>query len=215
MQRRPFLFRAVNIKYFKQILFGTFKSHHLTKLSHGYTTRAANEDPHEASGMVHLLRCLEVYSQAIAFFAHPAVESSLHRTLSDYRIRLSELSVNYTFSSIREHNHAFLTARILTGQDHPLAWSMKDERCEVLLLRRVLAPVRATGARPFANSLTPKTTSSGICRKFNEGRCTHEQCKYAHICSICQQKHAANACPKPPTSAMNTTPLESRISRPG
>ena len=97
---KPFLslhkrFHAVNIKYFKQIFFGTFKSDHLTKLSHGYTTRAVNEDPQEASGMVHLLRCLEVYSQAIAFFAHPAVESSLHRALSDYRIHLSELSVNY------------------------------------------------------------------------------------------------------------------------
>lgn len=117
MQRRPFLslherFRAVNIKYFKQIFFGTFKSHHLTKLSHCYTTRAVNEDPHEVSGMVHLLRCLEVYSQAI---------SSLHRALSDHRIRLSELAVNYTFSSIRDYNHAFLTARILTGQDNPLA----------------------------------------------------------------------------------------------
>lgn len=112
MQRRPFLslherFRAVNIKYFKQIFFGTFKSHHRTKLSHCYTTRAVNEDPHEVSGMVHLLRCLEVYSQAISFFAHPAVESSLHRALPDYRIR--------------DYNHSFLTARILTGQDNPLA----------------------------------------------------------------------------------------------
>ena len=216
---KPFLhlhqrFRAVSVKYFKQIFFGTFKCDHLTKLAYGFNTKATNEDPQEASGIVQLLRGVIVYGQAICEFAHPSIALRLQQAFSGYILRLLELSVHHTFTSLREYNHTFMTARIASGHDNPLAWTMDDRGAEVLLFRKAIGPAQAGGARPLTNTAVPRTTSSGICRKFNEGRCTHEQCKYAHICSNCQQVHAANTCTKPPTSATNSTPLGSRISRP-
>ena len=121
---RPFLsfherFRAVDVKYFKQIFYGVFRPEHITKLAHSYVHRSANEDIQEASGMVHLIRCFEVYGAAICHFAHPSVALRLQEALCDYRIRLAELSMLYRFDTVREYNYAFIAARILHGQDDP------------------------------------------------------------------------------------------------
>ena len=126
---KPFLtlherYRAVDIKYFKQIFFGTFRADSLAKLSHTVATIiTASKDNEEVSGMVQLLRCMEVYSQAVCAFAHPSIESSLQRAFSKYRSRLADLSTIRTFSSVREYNRAFLNTRILYGQDDPTAWA--------------------------------------------------------------------------------------------
>ena len=64
--KKPFLslyerYRAVNIKYFKQIFFGTFKTEYLTKLAHNCTNRTDSDIIQETNGLVHLLQCFEVY----------------------------------------------------------------------------------------------------------------------------------------------------------
>ena len=112
-------FRAVDIKYYKQIFYGTFRPEHLTKLAYSYVHRSASDDIQEENGMVHLMRCFEVYGQVICHFAHPRMALRLYEAWCNYRIRLAELSVLYKFDTVREYNYAFMTARMLNGQDDP------------------------------------------------------------------------------------------------
>ena len=86
--------------------------------------------------MVHLLRCFEVYGQAICHFAHPGMALRLQEALCDYRIRLAELSMVYRFDTVREYSYAFMSDRILNGQDDPPAWTAGDDRCYDLLIRK-------------------------------------------------------------------------------
>ena len=148
---KPFLklherFRAVDIKYFKQIFYGTFKPKDLLKLAYDYTDWAwssesskdkKNKGTQEASGINQLLRGFDVYCQAICYFAaRPHVALSLHEALIDYRIRLSDFSIHYRFDSIRQYHYSFMSARILNGQDDPIAWSTESMRCFNFLIRK-------------------------------------------------------------------------------
>lgn len=135
-------------------------------------------------------------------------------TQKEYRYRLPEYSYSYKFDSLREYNYAFMIARILGGQDNALAWRTEDQRCTILL-RLKTSSNEAT--KPSAGYATKSALPGhGVCRNFNEGRCTREHCKYSHICLNCQQAHPASTCQKAQTSASaaNTTPLRNRISRP-
>ena len=93
---KPFLklherYRAVNVKYFKQIYFGKFQPKHLTRLAHNYFNWSMDkkdkkdDDVQEATGLNQLLRCFDVYCQAICYFASwPHVALKLHKALIDY-----------------------------------------------------------------------------------------------------------------------------------
>ena len=216
---RPFLilaarFPTVQMKYFKQIFYGTFQPENLTKLGQGMADRAAAEAPQEAKGMAHMLLCLEIYGQIVLHFSSPAMLAPLQESLSRYRVRLIEMSVIYKFDSIKAYNATFMRTRILCGQDDPRAWALEDRLCCDLLVRKLglnEAP------KPSSNG-TPKSFSAGqgICRNFNEGKCSRDQCKYSHICLNCQYNHPASACQKASTaaSATNLTPLGHRVSKP-
>ena len=95
---KPFLklhehYPAVNIKYFKQIYWGTFQPSQSMRLAHNTlawstTKRKKDEDDTtpKSSNMVQLLRCFEVYAHAICFFAaRPYVALQLHEALVRYR----------------------------------------------------------------------------------------------------------------------------------
>ena len=216
---RPFFdlaarFPTVPMKYFKQIFYGTFLPENLTKLGQGIADRTTSEAAQETKGMAHLLLCMEIYGQVILHFSKDSKLDPLQRALSQYRVRLIEMSVIYKFDSIRNYNATFMRTRILFGQDDPATWILEDRRCCDLLVRKV-GPGETT--KPTLN-VAPKSFPSGlgICRNFNEGKCTREQCRYSHICLNCQQNHAANTCQKTSAaaSATNLTPLGHRVSRP-
>ena len=215
---RPFLdlaarFPTVHMKYFKQIFYGTFQPENLTKLGQGMADRAAAE-AQEAKGMAHLLLCLEIYGQIVLFFSIKGWREPLQESLSQYRVRLIEMSVIYKFDSIRAYNATFMRTRILLGQDDHKAWALEDRRCYDLLVRKVgLNEASKSHSGVAAKSSSP---GQGICRNFNDGKCTRDQCKYSHICSTCQHNHPANTCQKTSTaaSATNLTPLGHRVSRP-
>ena len=104
---KPFLklhehYPTINIKYFKQIYWGTFQPSNSMRL--GYNTLTWSPTPKgkkdkdditpESSNMVQLLRCFEVYAHAICFFAsRPHVALQLHEALVRYRIRLLGFSL--------------------------------------------------------------------------------------------------------------------------
>lgn len=136
---KPFLklherYRAVNIKFFKRIYYGTFQPEHLTKLAHTFTNRSIDsrsktkdEDVPEAIDLNQLIRCFCVYTAAVCHFAHSNVAVKLFQAFLDFRIKLSDWSIIYTFDTIREYLYAFMSARIAQGQDDPTAWEKEDQ----------------------------------------------------------------------------------------
>ena len=163
--------------------------------------------------MSYLLLCLEVYGQILLHFSAKAVLDSLQQSLSQYRVRLLEMSVIYKFDSIRIYNAVFMRARILLSQDDITAWGLEDRRCSDLLVRKM--GLSETSKAP-TNAASKSFPSVRIYRNFNKGRCIRDQCKYSYICSICQYSHLANTCQKASTAASitNLTPLGNRVSRP-
>ena len=216
---RPFItlqsrYRSVDIKYFKQILHGNFRAEDLTKLGRGLTNRGTSDGPQDPKGVTQLLQCFGVYAVAVIYYSRSSARLELAMALEEYRYRLAEYSYAYKFDSLREYNYAFMTARILEGQDDALAWRAEDQRCHILL--RLKTSSNEATKPPVGNAAKSVPPGYGICRNFNEGRCTREHCKYSHICLNCQQAHAANTCQKTQTaaSAANSTPLGNRVSRP-
>ena len=156
-----------------------------------------------------LLQCFGVYAMVIVFYAKESAKFELTWALEDYRFGLAEHS--YKFDSLCNYNYAFMNARRHEGQENPVAWRTEDPRCS-MLLRLKASPHEA----PKPSASKSATPGYGVCRNFNQGRCTRAHCKYSHICLNCQQNHPANACQRPQTtaSAANTTPLGNRVSRP-
>ena len=119
---RPFIalhsrYRSVDIKYFKQILYGTFRPEDLTKLGRGLTNRGVNDGPQDSKGVTQMLQCFGVYVASIIWYAEPSNKLDLIMALEEYRYRLAEYLYLYKFDSLREYNYTFITVRILEGQE--------------------------------------------------------------------------------------------------
>ena len=154
-------FRGVRIKYFKQIFFGTFKTKDLIKLSRDHTNRMdIDNNGQQITDPVRLLRCFEVYCQAILQYAHPDVHRRLSEALSDYRTYLCELTEDFDFDSILAYHNSFMTARIRYGQDDPIAWVTEDTNAARIMLRKNFD-------RPATNSHPPGSRNRR--RKFKAG----------------------------------------------
>lgn len=176
-------YRSVKVKYFKQILFGTFQAENLTKLGHDLTNRGASDAPQDPRGVIQLLQCFGVYAMAVIYYAKESVRLKLTWALKEYRYRLADYLYSYKFDSLREYNYAFMTARILEGQDDPVAWRSEDPRCNILL--RLKTSPNETSRTPAGNAAKTAIPGYRICHNFNDGRCTREQCKYSDICLKC------------------------------
>lgn len=79
--------------------------------------------------------CFQVYCQIVLHYVHPSAFVQLQQDLSSYRIRMMTFSYEYPFESILRYRYAFMTARMLYGQDDPTAWATEDHRCTHLLAR--------------------------------------------------------------------------------
>ena len=168
----------------------------------------------ESTNMVQLLRCFEVYAHAICFFAaRPHVALAMHDALVRYQIRLMDFSLTYYFESVWTYHYAFMANRILRGQDDPVAWLSDDYQCQHYLIPKPPKQLQANSAGKTSASSASKGVLS--CNKFNAGECSRTNCKYPHICSLCQHNHPAKECrSRPVASNSNSVPLGNRITAP-
>lgn len=218
--KKPFrnmaeMFRSVEVKYFKQIFFGTFRTKNFPKLARLHTNHAADEK--DIASHNHLMHCFTVYAVAVVRFAAIGLKEALSEALQLYTIRILQLPIHFRFDSIRDYHLSFVTARIQGGQDVAKDWLSEDQGCYNLLVRK---GTPADGYKPNSGRTGPNKPAvagnGGICRNFNRGVCSRERCIYQHICSNCQQNHPADKCTKPQNSAgsgSNQVPLTNRISK--
>lgn len=165
----------------------------------------------DVSNLRDLLRSQFIYSQVVAFFAHPATQLDLQNAFVDYQLLLLEKSILHTFASLKAFHIAFVFERIMDGQDIPDGWRRKDSSTLQMLERpdKVAKPSYPQG--PASSSSVP----SGICRKFNKNQYKNNPCRYAHICSKCSGPHSQANCPSATAAtSSNSISLDGRISRP-
>lgn len=104
--------------------------------------------------------CFQVYCQIVLHYVHPSAFVQMQQDLSSYRIRLMTFSYEYPFESILRYYYAFMTARMLYGQDDPTAWATEDHRCAHLLLAGLLLMISQTPGH--RSGFTDHTTRSGL-----------------------------------------------------
>ena len=111
------------------------------------------------------------------------------------REALARKDLNWSVPNPRLYNEAF------TGRAKAIprcAYCLQDDHMAAACPRN---PAR-TGAwgPPFwpgqPHGGTPVTPSQEICRNFNSGKCRKSNCWYTHACLVCQEPHAAVACPR-------------------
>ena len=145
------------MKHFKHIFHGAFQLENLTKLGQGMADKAAAEASKEAKGMANMLLCLGIYGQIILHFSAVSLLGPLQQSLSQYRVRLIEMSVIYKSDSVRAYNATLMRTRIPLGQGDATAWApLEDRRCCDLLVRKTS---RIEATKPSSNvaskSLSP------------------------------------------------------------
>lgn len=155
------------------------------------------------------MRCFEVYGQAICHFSAPTVALNLQEALSDYRVKLSELSMHYTFESVKDYHLAFVALRVLMGQDDPSGWRNRADDIQHKLIQK---PSSAPSG--YKQGALDKVAPGRIryCHDYQKNACTRgTECRYTHICNRCNGTHGAAVCKAPATNA-NDTALGARIS---
>ena len=97
-------------------------------------------------------------------------------------------------------------ARKATRCDLCLSTTHKTSECSLAIdedpdlgqrLKAVESAVIAFSANPHGITGTRGIRSSEVCRLFNEKRCKFRNCKYRHVCRICEGNHPAPECPFP------------------
>jgi hypothetical protein len=82
-----------------------------------------------------------------------------------------------------------------------LDWSIIDQQLWLLIF--TVSPEILRRENPLFNNGPQKPNSSGgergICIEYNRrGECSHQNCRYRHICNQCYGTHARRSCPQPP-----------------
>ena len=107
-----------------------------------------------------MLQCFGMYAVTVIYHAKSSVKLELTWALEEYRYRLADYSYPYKFDSLREYNNAFMTARVLEGQDNPSVWRTEDPRCSILLrLKTSLNEATRPSASYAARSAPPRPWS--------------------------------------------------------
>ena len=176
-----------------------------------------SKDAPEVKGMLGLLRPFEVFCQIVLAFAPALARNQLQLAMSLYRGRLMTMSGVSTFTSILSYHNEFVARAIRIGLDDPEVWRRPYQEAEWNLQaiqrsqqqQRPTAPARTTDSwtpdrdqsssrpqrLPKKHADDPWGARNGGCVAFNEGSCTVRECKYVHVCFVCQKKdHGRSAC---------------------
>lgn len=194
---------TVEKKWFKKVFYGQLNPTQLTKFSTDLSPRNPDKekDVEDAKSISHLMRCFEVYGQAICYFSAPPINYQLQEALSDYRIKLSEFAMHYTFESVRTYHYSFMQNRINIAQDSPSGWRDNGIDIRHKLVAKPVHTPNTTSYKQGSLASAASSGSEGFCRNFQEGKCTRASCRYQHLCSTCNGSHGASTCKISPANA--------------
>ena len=125
------------------------------------------------------------------------------------RQALAQRSLDWAKEDSSLYNEAFVgQAKAISRCRHCLSDFHPTEACPELT--QFLPPWFG----PYPQALAPPTymghaigNGSEICRKFNQGRCFMQRCKYMHTCSNCGHPHPATLCRNGPGAPPELGPV--------
>ena len=163
--------------------------------------------------MILFIRCLEVYNQCLIKMINDQLRHSLQSSLAWYINYLLKLHLHYIFESLWIfHFHFHKICMIKEVNDLNEWYNAEDELIDWALIKKtsaIISQMRYQSQRikkQFYNSkFKEKSTLFLICNKFNVDSCIYSDCTYQHICSECDETHAAINCK---TSNLNSQLIE-------
>lgn len=158
-----------------------------------------------------MLRFLGVYWQVRLHFAPAGIRESLSLAFMLYQDRLLRLYTSHTWESVRLFHLLFHKSRVYQGIDDPGMWRRVDVTLENenLVRRETKSGIGPGHRRSHNNNHVSSSDSQGLrsypYNRYNAGR-DYQDCKYQHICSICQKNHPAKSCNKGSSSSASGNP---------
>ena len=144
--------------------------------------------------MIFFLRCLEVYNQCLIETINDQLRHSLQVSLAWYINYLQKLYLHYIFESLQIFHFHFHEIHMIKEVNDLNEWyNAKDELVDWALIKKTSAIVFQT---KYQSQRVRKQSSTefSICNKFNDDSCIYSSCTYQHICSKCDEIHAAINC---------------------
>ena len=144
--------------------------------------------------MIFFLRCLEVYNQCLIKMINDQLRHSLQASLAWYVDYLQKLHLHYIFEFLQIfHFHFHEICMIKEVNDSNKWYNAEDELVNWALIKKTSAIASET---KYQSQRVRKQSSTklSICNKFNDNSCIYFSCIYQHICSECDEIHAAINC---------------------
>ncbi len=144
--------------------------------------------------MIFFLRCLEVYNQCFIETINDQLKHSLQASLAWYVDYLQKLHLHYIFKSLRIFHFHFHEIHMIKEVNDLNEWyNAEDELVDWALIKKTSAIAFQT---KYQSQKIRKQSSTklSICNKFNDDSCIYSSCTYQHICSKCDEIHAAINC---------------------
>ena len=152
--------------------------------------------------MILFIRCLEVYNQCLIETINDQYRHSLQASLAWYIDYLLKLHLHYIFKSLRIFHFYFHEIHIIKEVNDSNEWyNAEDELINQALIKKtsaIASQMRYQSQRVrkqfYDSRLEEESTLFSICNKFNVNSCIYSDCTYQHICSECNETHAAINC---------------------
>ncbi len=144
--------------------------------------------------MIFFLRCLEVYNQCLIKIINDQLRYSLQASLTWYIDYLQKLHLYYIFEFLRIFHFHFHKIHMIKEVNDLNEWyNAEDELVDWALIKKTSAIAFQT---KYQSQRVRKQSSTelSICNKFNDDSCIYSSCTYQHICSECDEIHAAINC---------------------
>ncbi len=163
--------------------------------------------------MILFIRCLEVYNQCLIKMINDQLRHSLQASLAWYIDYLLKLHLHYIFESLRIFHFHFHEIHMIKEVNDLNEWyNAEDKLIDQALIKKTSAIVFQTKYQSqrvrkqfYDSRFEEESTLLSICNKFNVNSCIYSDCTYQHICSECDETHAAINCK---TSNSNSQSIE-------
>ena len=132
------------------------------------------------------------------------------------REALARRDLNWSVTDPRLYNEAF------TGRARAIArcsYCLQDDHSAPLCPRNPNRPLVSwfpdpsawAGQPPQAAAFRPPPQRSDprqeACRRYNQGKCKLDTCRFAHVCSSCQGLHPVQDCPRRTSNWRSRSPI--------
>ena len=171
--------------------------------SHPASSREASNKVESQKRISNITDWLQAMDRLVHVMAPLLVERTyLEADLFRYKEFIIGMARTHPFYAVYDYDVALRASR--TKWDIP--WANADLNLSMIhLLTAITVSNSRVSKVSTSDARKPKkNAANGVCRNWNEGKCTFPRCSRAHVCSHCQADHKVTVCPKTAVTGPST-----------